>query len=126
MSAININHINIRVSGDRLTTVRDFYCEVLGLQVGSRPNFASHGYWLYAGKHALIHLSVCRQDEVRSVNVNNTLDHVAFNCENRPAMCGKLTAMGVQFSSSQVPDSPIHQVFFYDPVGNGVELSFTA
>jgi len=124
MSAININHINIRVPNDLLNTVRDFYCGALGLQVGFRPNFGSQGFWLYAGENALIHLSICSKDDLRPIDVKNTLDHVAFNCENQRTMCDKLTAMGMQFSVNQVPDSPIRQVFFYDPAGNGMELSF--
>jgi len=124
MSAININHVNIRVPNDLLNIVRDFYCDALDLQVGFRPNFGSQGFWLHSNAGALIHLSVCAKDEIRPINVKNTLDHVAFNCENQPAMCEKLTAMGVQFRTNLVPDSPIRQVFFYDPAGNGVELSF--
>jgi catechol 2,3-dioxygenase-like lactoylglutathione lyase family enzyme len=67
---------------------------------------------------------VCKNDEIRAVNIQNTLDHVAFNCRNQVAMCDKLSAMGVKFTKDQVPGRPIHQVFFFDPAGNGVELSF--
>jgi len=124
MSAISINHINIRAPADLLASLRDFYCNALGLQVGERPGFASQGYWLYSGHHALIHLSVCKKDEIRAVNVQNTLDHVAFTSSDQVAMCNNLTAMGVKFTTDLVPGRQIHQVFFYDPSGNGVELSF--
>jgi len=58
------------------------------------------------------------------LNVRNTLDRIAFDCENQPAMCEKLTRLGIEFELDQVPGCPISQVFFCDPAGNGVELSF--
>ena len=126
MSATSINHVNIRSSVELMHTLRDFYCAALGLQVGARPAFASLGFWLYSDSHALIHLSVTRDDEIRSPHLHTTLDHIAFQCENQTAMCEKLRAMGVEFTADRVPGSPIYQVFFSDPAGNGVELCFIA
>ena len=34
MSAIEINHINIRASLDLIVSLRDFYCDALQVQVG--------------------------------------------------------------------------------------------
>ncbi|MET3107265.1 catechol 2,3-dioxygenase-like lactoylglutathione lyase family enzyme [Oxalobacteraceae bacterium GrIS 2.11] len=124
MSATTINHINIRVPAEMLNSVRDFYCAALGLQAGERPNFGSLGYWLYAGDKALIHLSVCKSDEIRSTHIKNALDHVAFDCTDQPAMCARLASLGIPFTHDLVPDRPIRQVFFSDPAGNGIELSF--
>lgn len=33
-----------------------FYCDLLGLEAGFRPQFKSTGYWLYAGNGAIIQL----------------------------------------------------------------------
>jgi hypothetical protein len=32
--------------------------------------------------------------------------------------------MQIDFTHDRVPGAPIQQLFFYDPAGNGVELSF--
>ena len=124
MSAIEINHINIRASADLITVLRDFYCDALQLQVGKRPPFTSQGYWLYAGDRALIHLSICRKDEQRQPHVVNTLDHIAFTCTDQTAMRARLTELDIKFTHDSVPGASIQQLFFYDPAGNGVELSF--
>ena len=39
-----------------LERTRDFYCEVLGLEVGERPPLGFPGYWLYSGGVATVHL----------------------------------------------------------------------
>lgn len=124
MSTIGINHINLRAPLDLLIKLRDFYCEALNLQVGKRPNFKLQGFWLYAGDNALIHLAVSTENEKRQINVRNSFDHIAFTCTNLKEMCAKLTAMGVQFHLNESPDSLVRQVFFNDPAGNGVELTF--
>ena len=49
---MQLDHINIKAPEALLEEVRDFYCAVLGLQEGARPNFSSPGYWLYAGVRA--------------------------------------------------------------------------
>jgi len=43
-----LNHINLRAPDALLATLRDFYCEVVGLREGPRPAFGSRGWWLYA------------------------------------------------------------------------------
>jgi len=55
---MQIDHINIKAPPALLEEVRDFYCEVLGLQEGARPEFASKGYWLYSAAGPIVHLSV--------------------------------------------------------------------
>ena len=34
----------------------DWYCDILGLRTGPRPDFPFQGAWLYAGENAVIHL----------------------------------------------------------------------
>ena len=60
-----LNHINLRAPAELLAVLRDFYRDVLGLTVGPRPGFDSDGYWLYAGGHAIVHLSTQRAGETR-------------------------------------------------------------
>ena len=124
MPAININHINIQAPMELLLVLREFYCDVLGLHVGPRPAFTRQGYWLYATDQAIIHLTVSASEKLRAINALTTLDHVAFTCSDLAYMSSKLKQMQIPFKLNSVPDSVIQQLFFYDPAGNGVELTF--
>lgn len=122
MPALALHHVNIHAPRSELTRVRDFYVEVLGLAEGFRPPFASFGYWLYAGDQPVVHLSA---DERASAG-RGAIDHVAFACTDLDTMCEKLDSLGIRYSLSEVPGQGIRQVFFPDPLGNGVELSFAS
>jgi catechol 2,3-dioxygenase-like lactoylglutathione lyase family enzyme len=66
---MHIDHINIATPMELLERVRDFYCSVLDLREGFRPNFSQRGFWLYADDKPLIHLSESnrRQDNEQQV-----------------------------------------------------------
>ena len=49
-----LDHVNIRTR--RLSVLRAFYTDVLGLKDGPRPPFGHPGAWLYAGDHPIVHL----------------------------------------------------------------------
>jgi catechol-2,3-dioxygenase len=119
-----LDHFNLAAPGAELEELRHFYCEVLGLTVGRRPRFASDGYWLYAGDHALVHLVVADDAVTAETDEQNTLNHVAFACSRREAFERRLEAAGVPFRRATVPDTRIHQLFVEDPAGNGIELNF--
>ena len=104
--------------------LKTFYCEVVGLTQGQRPPFDSFGYWLYAGDQCLLHLSQAHPDEVRLTHVVTTFDHVAFNCTGRTEMEERLKRHNIEFRTGRVPTLGITQLFFDDPAGNGIELSF--
>jgi catechol 2,3-dioxygenase-like lactoylglutathione lyase family enzyme len=57
MATLGLNHFNLRAHPELLEKLRDFYRDVVGLEVGFRPPFQSAGYWLYAGDQAVLHLS---------------------------------------------------------------------
>ncbi|VBN84036.1 VOC family protein [Burkholderia pseudomallei] len=124
MSVIGLDHYNLRAPRPLLDTLRDFYIDVVGLRLGARPPFRSHGYWLYTGAQAVLHLSQAGPDETRRANVVNTFDHVAFSCDDLPGTLARLQRFGIRYSSADVPLTRQHQLFFDDPAGNGVELNF--
>ena len=124
MPVTAFDHFNLRAERVLLERLRDFYVDVVGLRVGDRPPFDFHGYWLYVGAQAVLHLvddSVAPKlgDERRG-----TFDHVAFTCEDMPAMESKLRARAIPYRRAQVPGRPLAQIFVSDPAGNGVEFSF--
>ena len=54
MEILRLDHVNIKTN--RLTEMVAFYEDVLGMKSGKRPNFPSHGAWIYVGKNPVIHL----------------------------------------------------------------------
>ncbi len=121
-----LNHYNLRASRALLDELRDWYRDVLGLDVGERPPFRFHGYWLYAGGHPILHLSEASVGERHPVPGTGTLDHVAFTCAGLDAMRARLDAMRVSYRVADVPLTGARQIFLEDPAGNGIELNFDA
>src|SRR5512138_4017106 len=69
-----------------LERTKDFYVDVLGLEIGDRPPLDFPGYWLYSGGTATVHLMGTRKPR-EGIVVRGTekkyedtgrLDHVAF------------------------------------------------
>ena len=124
MTAVAFNHFNLRAPRELLDALRDFYRDVVGLQLGQRPPFRSYGYWLYLGGQPVLHLSEALPGESRVAGAANTFDHVAFTCIDRPAMEDKLRRLGIAYETAHVPATNQVQLFVTDPAGNGVELNF--
>lgn len=124
MSALGFSHYNLRAPRALLDELRDFYCDVVGLTVGQRPPLRSFGYWLYAGGHAVLHLSEAGPEEVRPTQPSGTFDHAAFRCRDRPAYERALALRGIRYRVALVPATQQVQIFLTDPAGNGVELNF--
>jgi catechol-2,3-dioxygenase len=104
--------------------LKDFYCDVVGLQVGPREGFSSRGFWLYAGDKVVLHLAEYRGEEAMLTHVLTSVDHFSFTCTNMPAMEAHLSACQVNYTVRDLPVLNVKQINFKDPVGNGVELFF--
>jgi catechol-2,3-dioxygenase len=124
MATLGLNHFNLRAHPELLEQLRDFYRDVVGLEVGFRPPFDSAGFWLYAGDQAVLHLSTAATTEPRSVHGGTTFDHVAFSCTGLPEFEDRLARHGIKFRTGRVPETSQVQLFLRDPAGNGVELNF--
>lgn len=124
MTALGFSHYNLRAPRALLDELRDFYSDVVGLTVGQRPPFRSFGYWLYAGGHAVLHLSEAGPDELRPTRPSGTFDHAAFRCSGRAAYESALALRGIRYRVAHVPATQQVQLFLTDPAGNGVELNF--
>ena len=120
-----INHLNIRSDEVTMNILKDFYINVVGLSLGKRPPFKSKGFWLNAeGKKYVLHLSSTKDNELKDHHVNSTFDHLAFSASNMPYYEKILTDNNIKFSYREVPEIGTKQIFFKDPVGNGIELIF--
>lgn len=124
MTAIGFNHFNLRAPRELMDELKAFYCDIVGLEQGQRPDLGTPGYWLYAGNQCVLHLSQTRPDETRLTHTATTFDHVAFTCINHAEMETRLKRHNIPFTTGQVPSMGITQLFLKDPAGNGVELSF--
>lgn len=124
MPVSGFSHYNLRASRALLDELRDFYRDVVGLEVGFRPPFRSVGYWLYAGQDAVLHLSESKSGEARADGPCGTFDHAAFRCTGRQDYENTLARMGIEYRVAVVPETRLTQLFFTDPAGNGVELNF--
>jgi len=124
MTILSFSHYNLRAPRPLLDELCKFYCDVVGLHIGDRPPFNFYGYWLYAGKQDVLHLTEARSEEQRMLHVSGTFDHVAFNCENLKDVEKRLNKAGMRYRRSSVPLTGRVQLFFSDPAGNGVELNF--
>jgi catechol-2,3-dioxygenase len=121
----SLSHYNLRAPRELLEKLRAFYVEVVGLEVGHRPAFTNFGYWLYAGEQAVLHLGEASGDEARVPGAPGSFDHAAFNCSGQKEFEARLARLGVGYEVAHVPQTGQVQLFFDDPAGNGVELTFT-
>lgn len=124
MKNLGFNHYNLRARRPLLDSLCAFYCDVVGLRIGDRPPLTSFGYWLYAGSHAVLHLSEASESEQRCKSSPGTFDHAAFTCTGRIGFQKTLDRLGVKYTVRGVPQTGQVQLFFTDPAGNGIELNF--
>jgi catechol 2,3-dioxygenase-like lactoylglutathione lyase family enzyme len=118
----NLNHL--LVLAQDLEATRDFYADVLGLEVGPRPSFKSPGYWLYLGDQAVVHLA--NKDSDSETTGTGPIDHVAFEATGLKEMIARLEELAISVRHHKVPDLDLHQVFIHDPNGVKIELNYPA
>ena len=119
-----INHYNLRSEFKMMEILKNFYIEVVGLEMGTRPPFKSNGFWLNAGKKDVLHLSETKKNDENPVNIKNTFDHMAFTAEGKEKYIKILKEREIEFYLRKVPEIGTEQIFFKDPAGNGIELIF--
>ena len=119
---VNIDHYNICAPSEQLNVLKSFYVDVLGLSVGHRPSLRKNGYWLYQGKHALLHLS--EDNDVEIQQTGGCFNHIAFRCQGANEMLKSLEDNQVEYELREIPDMNQLQVFLRDPCGIRIELNF--
>lgn len=126
LTLYRIDHLTIRAHQDDMEMLRDFYAEALGLKPGKRPNFQFPGFWMYMGDRAVIHLAGGAKADTPRAPSGSTMgfDHVSFRTTGLQAARERLRKMNVPFDEIPVPGFPLHQIFFRDPLGMKIELTF--
>lgn len=134
MSVRRLDHYSIRTT--RLADTERFYTEVMGFEVGPRPQFKFPGVWLYQGGISVVHVvGIDPNDTAGLVEYlgdkgmdaepgTGTIDHVAFLCDDVDAMRARFQAKGVEFRERVVPSLNLTQLFLEDPNGVTLELNF--
>lgn len=133
MAIERLDHYSIRTADVEAT--RKFYTDVLGFEVGPRPNFPFPGVWLYQGGIAVVHvvgidpndrsgLQDYLGDRGGEGRGTGTIDHVAFLGRDFGAMRKQFETAGVPFRHRTVPNMNLEQMFIEDPNGVTIELNF--
>jgi catechol 2,3-dioxygenase-like lactoylglutathione lyase family enzyme len=121
-SNMHIDHINIKAPADLMEAEKRFFCEILNLREGQRPDFGSQGYWLYCDDQAIVHLSL---GEPQTDNANSSyFDHVAFRSTGLKPFAARLTQAGVAYRSNFVAEHNMTQLFLKSATGTGIEVNF--
>ena len=127
---------HVLILADDVDKTKNFYVDILGLEVGYRPDFPFKGYWLYLKdnkKAACIHLAMRKQDTGQDYYIgkkedvksgSGAIDHVAFNCEDIDGMKEMFDNKSIEYTHRKVPGFPLEQLFVDDPDGVKVELNF--
>ena len=116
-----MNHFTI-VAEDRDKTL-DFYCTLLGLRPGLRPDLGFPGAWLYAGETAVLHIVWDRPMPNPRTGV---IDHMAFTASSLKEVKARFDARGLKYDLRRQAESGTWQLFSFDPNGARVELDFDA
>lgn len=116
-----MNHFTV-IAGDLERTL-DFYCGVLGLEQGFRPDLGFAGAWLYAGGKPILHVYA---DRPIPPGVAGVIDHMAFSARGLREVKARFDERGLKYDLRQQKGSGTWQLFSMDPNGAKVELDFEA
>lgn len=119
MAISAMNHFTV-LTDDVPRTV-DFYCNLLGLADGARPDLGFPGAWLYAGNVAILHVVGGKSRDQMKPGV---IDHMAFSAKGLSDMLARLITSNVEHTCRRQNGTGIWQVFMFDPNGARVELDF--
>jgi len=115
-----MNHFTITAE-DRVKTLA-FYCDLLGLTEGYRPDLGFPGAWLYAGgTQAVLHIY---WDRPMPATRTGVIDHMAFTASNLKAVKARFDEAGIQYDLRRQAGAGTWQLFSFDPNGARVELDF--
>jgi catechol 2,3-dioxygenase-like lactoylglutathione lyase family enzyme len=121
MAVTAMNHFTV-LTDDVSRTVH-FYCNLLGLTEGARPDLGFPGAWLYAGDAAVLHVVGGKSREQLKPGV---IDHMAFSATGLSETLALLITFNVEHTCRRQTGTGTWQVFLFDPNGARVELDFAA
>jgi catechol 2,3-dioxygenase-like lactoylglutathione lyase family enzyme len=128
MTVLRLGRVNLRAPADVIESLRRFYVDVIGLREGPRPRFrsGSSGYWLHAGHHDVIHLSIDARRVTTADPTDTAFGHFALLCDRTELerTRARFDKLGVEYTVDEVEGLGQTQIFLTDPAGTTVELTF--
>jgi catechol 2,3-dioxygenase-like lactoylglutathione lyase family enzyme len=122
------------VLSDDIHKTRDFYCDVLGMTEGFRPQLDFPGFWLYVGDTPCIHIAEWQTYAVwtqavgipvsERASATGPVDHIAFNATGFDEMRARLLSRKLEWSENSLDDIGMKQMFLRDPNGVPIEINF--
>ena len=132
MPLTELNHY-LLVAKD-LERTKNFYCDVLGLELADRPDFGFPGYWLKVGDEICVHLASQAPNQIRDTfllkkhprgtNGSGQVDHIAFLAKDAEGVRKRIQKKGVEMHYRSFPDAKLFQIFLKDPNDVTIELNF--
>lgn len=132
MPLTELNHYFVRAGN--LERTRDFYVNVLGLEVMPRPDFPFPGYWLGTNGKIQVHMGQAGVPDAelyylgspKSAASDNSgvIDHVAFLATDPEKFIEIFRRFGIGYRPRSFPESGLYQIFVKDPDGLTIELNF--
>ena len=116
-----MNHFTITAESREATLA--FYCGLLGLREGYRPDLGFPGAWLYAdgNPQAVLHIY---WDRPMPSGRTGVIDHMAFTASDLKAVKARFDAAAIKYDLRQQAGAGTWQLFSVDPNGAKVELDF--
>ena len=115
----SLNHVTLLTANHQ--KLKDFYKNVLGLEVGWRPPFSSTGTWLYCGDVPQVHLvEISNTPQVKDIR----MEHMAFSASGMQEFLDHFRENNIPYQITLVPEVGIRQVNVFDPDDNHVEIQF--
>ena len=122
------------VVSDDMDATRDFYRDVLGMEVGFRPDLGFPGYWMYLGGVGCLHLAEWKTYDKWTKEVDipmsspapgtGSVDHIAFNARDFDDMVAKIEAHGLEYKQNLLDEIGLRQIFIKDPNNITLEINF--
>ena len=132
MPVTAINHY--LVVSKNLERSKQFYQEVLGLELAERPDFGFPGYWLKTGDNICVHLASQDPNKIRDnfllkkhpkgTTGSGSVDHIAFLAQNPEEVRNRIQKSKVEMHFRSFPDAKLFQIFLKDPDDVTIELNF--
>src|ERR1700730_5335407 len=131
-----LHHLqHVLIQAENLEKTKDWYVDVLGMQVGPAPDFKFPVYWLYLGDIDVLHITQggakVSENRLKYLGQQSTatigsgvVDHVAFRATWLLDLIEHLRTKGVDFKERRVNDQGPYQLFSLAPNGVMIELNF--
>jgi catechol 2,3-dioxygenase-like lactoylglutathione lyase family enzyme len=123
---------HVLVKTNHLEQTLIFYKDILGLREAPRPPLGTPGAWLACASpigEQIIHIwagGPGMGPTGVSPYGTGTIDHVSFTAIGHETYRARFKARGLPWREFMVPETPLWQLFVYDPSGVQVELTFDA